>query len=84
MMLVISSIHIPGGRALIKSQIGKDASVSFYGGVHDHNTAAHNMLAMMRVAICKYGGEVEHLKKRLGTCSNSNSDIRMNSFLFVQ
>jgi stearoyl-CoA desaturase (delta-9 desaturase) len=56
----------PGGQALIKNNIGKDATVSFYGGVHDHNTAAHNMLAMMRVAVCKYGGEVEHIKKRLG------------------
>lgn len=56
----------PGGRSIIKSYIGKDATAQFYGGVHDHNTAAHNMLAMMRVAICKYGGEVEHIKKRLG------------------
>jgi stearoyl-CoA desaturase (delta-9 desaturase) len=56
----------PGGRALIRSYIGKDATVAFYGGIHDHNTAAHNMLAMMRVAVCKYGGEVEHIKKRLG------------------
>ena len=56
----------PGGRALLKGQVGKDATVAFYGGVHDHNTAAHNILAMMRVAVCKYGGEVEHIKKRLG------------------
>ena len=56
----------PGGRALIRSYIGKDATVAFYGGVHDHNTAAHNMLAMMRVGVCRYGGEVEHIKKRLG------------------
>ena len=56
----------PGGQTLIKRFIGKDATVPFYGGVHDHNTAAHNMLAMMRVAICQYGGEVEHIKKRLG------------------
>jgi len=56
----------PGGRALIQSHIGKDATVAFYGGIHDHNTAAHNILAMMRVAVCKYGGEVEHIKKRLG------------------
>ena len=55
----------PGGRAIIKSYIGKDATVAFYGGIHDHNTAAHNMLAMMRVAVCKYGCEVEHIKKRL-------------------
>ncbi|CAF2801816.1 unnamed protein product [Rotaria sp. Silwood2] len=56
----------PGGRAIVKSYIGKDATVSFYGGIHDHNTAAHNILAMMRVAVCKYGGEVEHIKRRLG------------------
>ncbi|CAF1259948.1 unnamed protein product [Adineta steineri] len=56
----------PGGRALLKSRIGKDATVAFHGGVQNHSTAAHNTLAMMRVAICKYGGEVEHLKKRLG------------------
>ncbi|CAF2156333.1 unnamed protein product [Rotaria magnacalcarata] len=56
----------PGGRALLKSQVGTDATVSFHGGVHDHSNAAHNTLAMMRVAICKYGGEVECLKKRLG------------------
>ncbi|CAF1536099.1 unnamed protein product [Adineta ricciae] len=52
--------------ALLKNQVGKDATVSFYGGVHDHSTAAHNTLAMMRVAICKHGGDVEYLKKRLG------------------
>ncbi|CAF1420309.1 unnamed protein product [Adineta ricciae] len=56
----------PGGMALLKNQVGKDATVSFYGGVHDHSTAAHNTLAMMRVAICKHGGDVEYLKKRLG------------------
>ncbi|CAF4917361.1 unnamed protein product [Rotaria sp. Silwood1] len=56
----------PGGRDVLKHHVGKDATVPFHGGVHDHSTAAHNMLAMMRVAICKHGGEVEHLKKRLG------------------
>ena len=56
----------PGGRALLMSYVGKDATVPFHGGVQDHSIAAHNILAMMRVAICKHGGEVEHLKKRLG------------------
>ncbi|CAF0917916.1 unnamed protein product [Adineta steineri] len=55
----------PGGRALLKSQVGKDATVPFHGGVHAHNNAAHNLLAMMRVAICEQGGEVECLKKQL-------------------
>ncbi len=63
----------PGGQALIKSHIGKDATVAFHGGVHDHNNAAHNMLAMMRVAVCKYGGEVEYLKKRLVHVQTSTS-----------
>ncbi|CAF4893851.1 unnamed protein product [Rotaria sp. Silwood1] len=54
------------GRAIIKGYVSKDAIVTFYGSVHDHNAAAHNMLAMMRVVVCKYGGEVEHIKKRLG------------------
>ena len=54
----------PGGLSLLKSQVGKDGTTAFYGGVHNHSTAAHNMLAMMRVAICKHGGEVEYLKKR--------------------
>ena len=56
----------PGGRGLIKSYIGKDATAAFYGGIHDHNTAAHNLLAMMRVVVCNYGGEVEHVKEGLG------------------
>ena len=59
----------PGGRALIKNQIGKDATVPFRGSIKNHSIAAHNLLAMMRVAICKHGGEVEHLKKRLGYAS---------------
>ena len=63
----------PGGRALLMSQVGKDATVSFHGGVQDHSIAAHNMLAMMRVAVCKHGGEVEHLKKRLEHVSTPTS-----------
>ncbi|CAF3208281.1 unnamed protein product [Rotaria sp. Silwood2] len=56
----------PGGRDLLKDHVGKDATVPFHGGIHEHSTAAHNTLAMMRVAICKHGGEVEHLKKQFG------------------
>jgi len=54
----------PGGRALLKSQVGKDATAACHGGIHNHKNASHNMLAMMRVAICEHGGEVEHLKTR--------------------
>lgn len=55
----------PGGRTLLMSYVGKDATMAFHGGVQEHSIAAHNTLAMMRVAVCEHGGEVEHLKKRL-------------------
>ena len=64
---VTNFIHShPGGLTLLKNQVGKDATMAFHGGVYDHSTAAHNTLAMMRVAICQHGGEVEYLKKRSG------------------
>ena len=52
----------PGGRALIQSAVGKDATASFNGGVYDHSNAAHNLLATMRVGILRGGLEVEMWK----------------------
>jgi stearoyl-CoA desaturase (delta-9 desaturase) len=49
----------PGGRTLIKSAIGKDATALFNGGVYEHSNAAHNMLATMRVGVLRGGQEVE-------------------------
>lgn len=49
----------PGGRALISSGIGKDATAIFNGGVYEHSNAAHNLLSTMRVGIIRGGGEVE-------------------------
>ncbi|ODV92591.1 hypothetical protein CANCADRAFT_1182 [Tortispora caseinolytica NRRL Y-17796] len=49
----------PGGYALIKSAIGKDATANFNGGVYDHSNAAHNLLATMRVGVIRGGSEVE-------------------------
>lgn len=54
----------PGGRALISSGIGKDATAMFNGGVYDHLNAAHNLLSTMRVAVLSGGGEVESWKGR--------------------
>ena len=33
----------PGGRHLLKKNIGKDATTAFFGGVYDHSNAAHNI-----------------------------------------
>jgi stearoyl-CoA desaturase (delta-9 desaturase) len=49
----------PGGRALIKSAVGKDATGIFNGGVYEHSNAAHNLLSTMRVGVLRGGQEVE-------------------------
>ncbi|KAK7626726.1 delta-9 fatty acid desaturase [Phyllosticta citricarpa] len=56
----------PGGRALIKSYVGKDATAAFNGGVYEHSNAAHNLLSTMRVGIVKGGMEVEIWKREAG------------------
>lgn len=54
----------PGGRALINSGIGKDATAMWNGGVYYHSNAARNLLAKYRVGILRGGGEVEIWKER--------------------
>jgi stearoyl-CoA desaturase (delta-9 desaturase) len=53
----------PGGRALIASGIGKDATAMFNGGVYNHSNAAHNLLSTMRVGVIRGGMEVEIWKR---------------------
>lgn len=53
----------PGGRALINSSIGKDATAIFNGGVYNHSNAAHNLLSTMRVGVLRGGCEVEIWKR---------------------
>lgn len=53
----------PGGRALIKSALGKDGTAVFNGGVYRHSNAAHNMLSTMRVSVIRGGCEVEVWKQ---------------------
>lgn len=53
----------PGGRALIKSAVGKDGTAVFNGGVYLHSNAAHNMLATMRISVIRGGCEVEVWKQ---------------------
>lgn len=56
----------PGGKALIKSAIGKDATALFNGGVYEHSNAAHNLLSTMRVGVLRGGQEVEVWKQEIG------------------
>jgi stearoyl-CoA desaturase (delta-9 desaturase) len=53
----------PGGKALITSGVGKDATAVFNGGVYSHSNAAHNLLSTMRVGVLRGGGEVVIWKK---------------------
>jgi len=53
----------PGGKALISSGIGKDATAMFNGGVYNHSNAAHNLLSTMRVGVIRGGMEVEIWKR---------------------
>lgn len=53
----------PGGRALVKTRLGKDATSAFFGGVYDHSNGANNVLAMLRVGCIEGGYEIETLKK---------------------
>ncbi|QBM89895.1 stearoyl-CoA desaturase delta-9 desaturase [Metschnikowia aff. pulcherrima] len=43
----------PGGQALVRASLGKDATKAFNGHVYAHSNAAHNLLATMRVAVIK-------------------------------
>jgi stearoyl-CoA desaturase (delta-9 desaturase) len=56
----------PGGKALVKSAIGKDATALFNGGVYVHSNAAHNLLSTMRVGVLRGGQEVEVWKQEVG------------------
>lgn len=55
--------HHPGGKAMISSGIGKDATAMFNGGVYQHTNAAHNLLSTMRVGVIRGGCEVEIWKR---------------------
>lgn len=33
----------PGGKAIIRARVGKDATAAFGGGVYEHSNAAHNV-----------------------------------------
>jgi len=39
----------PGGEAIIKAYLGKDATAAFNGSVYDHSNGAHNLLGTLRI-----------------------------------
>jgi stearoyl-CoA desaturase (delta-9 desaturase) len=53
----------PGGKALISSVMGKDATAIFNGGVYNHSNAAHNLLSTMRLGVLRGGCEVKIWKR---------------------
>lgn len=61
----------PGGKALITSGIGKDATAIFNGGVYNHSNAAHNLLSTMRVGVLLGGCEVEIWRR----AQSENKDV---------
>ncbi|KAK1766746.1 hypothetical protein QBC33DRAFT_587981 [Phialemonium atrogriseum] len=72
----------PGGKALITSAIGKDATSIFNGGVYLHSNAAHNLLSTMRVGVIRGGCEVEiwkraQLENKDATIVNDSSGQRI-------
>lgn len=63
----------PGGKALIGSAVGKDATAIFNGGVYSHSNAAHNLLSTMRVGVLRGGGEVEIWKNSRSAAASQKS-----------
>ncbi|EDK42414.1 acyl-CoA desaturase 1 [Lodderomyces elongisporus NRRL YB-4239] len=56
----------PGGQALVRASLGKDATSAFSGAVYAHSNAAHNLLATMRVAVVKdiaHDGDTFHVQE---------------------
>jgi stearoyl-CoA desaturase (Delta-9 desaturase) len=68
----------PGGRAMIKSGIGKDATAMFNGGVYFHSNAAHNLVSTMRVGVIRGGMEVE-IWKRAQMSQDSKGHVKDES-----
>lgn len=67
----------PGGVALIKTSIGKDATSAFNGAVYDHSTAAHNLLATMRVAVLS--GRTEEIVWKQQQQENKEVPLKQDS-----
>ncbi|TGZ84914.1 hypothetical protein EX30DRAFT_337366 [Ascodesmis nigricans] len=74
----------PGGKALINSAIGKDATAIFNGGVYDHSNAAHNLLSRFRVAVVRGGCEVEIWKQAAKENKGSVAHVDSNEARIIR
>lgn len=70
----------PGGKSIIKSAIGKDATAMFNGGVYNHSRTARNLLDDMRVGIVRGGMEVEIYAQRYREILDLKSE-KTNAFV---
>ena len=41
----------PGGKNMIKAELGKDITEKFWGGVYKHSNAAHNLIHTLRIGV---------------------------------
>ncbi|KAJ3571726.1 hypothetical protein NP233_g3564 [Leucocoprinus birnbaumii] len=51
----------PGGKRLLETYAGKDATDAFFGSVYRHSNAAQNLLAMMRVGVLEDNKETQEI-----------------------
>ena len=69
----------PGGTALVKISIGKDATQAFNGAVYLHSQAARNLLATMRIAMLSSSEQVENTVWEIRMLQRSQDKQRRNN-----
>ena len=52
----------PGGDAILRTKVGKDATIAFNGGVQRHSKAARNLADFMRIARI-YPEDIKHIEQ---------------------
>lgn len=69
----------PGGTALVKISIGKDATQAFNGAVYLHSQAARNLLATMRIAMLTSSEQVRNTVWETRMLQRSQDKQRRNN-----
>lgn len=69
----------PGGTALVKISIGKDATQAFNGAVYLHSQAARNLLATMRIAMLTSNEQVQNTVWETRMLQRSQDKQRRNN-----
>lgn len=71
----------PGGKSIIRSAIGKDATPMFNGGVYNHSRTARNLLDDLRVGIVRGGMEVEIYAQRYRDLYADSKDVSAGALI---